>query len=118
MSEDHQDRSDAEPVPKLPRGRGISLSTGEIIRIGMFGALLVGVIYLQRPCAENTARFVDSFEEPIDAAVEADPVPANVVHLTGEVTEEELKAKIEALQQAAAEPPPTGSADGGVPPGR
>ena len=113
MSQDDQERPDAEPVPKLPRGRGIALSRAEIIRIGMFGALLVGVIYLQRPCAENTARFVESFEDPIDAAVQANPVPANVIHLSGEVTEEELKAKIEALQKAAPAEPPAASGDAG-----
>jgi hypothetical protein len=77
--------SDDEPVPKLPRGRGIKLSFPEIMRILMIAAMLVAVVVLRKPCAENTGRFIDSFDPPADAGY---------IRLSGDMTEEELRQKL------------------------
>jgi hypothetical protein len=77
---------DDEPVPKLPRGRGIKLSFPEIMRILMILAMLIAVVVLRKPCAENTGRFIDSFQPPVDAGY---------IRLNGEMTEEELRQKLD-----------------------
>ncbi|HTM21737.1 MAG TPA: hypothetical protein VL172_14545 [Kofleriaceae bacterium] len=61
-----------EPVPRIPRGRGWGFSGGEIVRIGMFGTLLVAVLVLRKPCSENVSKFMQTFEPPLDAS----PAPA------------------------------------------
>lgn len=56
-----------EVIPKLPRGRSIRLSGREIIRILMFGTMLVALVVLQKPCADGVAHFVGAFAPPPDA---------------------------------------------------
>jgi hypothetical protein len=68
--------TDDAPVPRLPRGRGIALSTPALIRIAMFATLLVAVIVMRRPCADNVAHFVGSFDTP-DAGP-AKPAPPEI----------------------------------------
>jgi hypothetical protein len=63
---------DDEPIPRLPRGGGWRFSRGELVRIAMFAALLVAVLVLRKPCAENVGGFIQSFSPPIDAG----PAPA------------------------------------------
>jgi len=99
---------DDQPVPRLPRGRGWKLSTGDLMRIAMFATLLVAVLVLRKPCAENVGNFVQSFSPPTDAAPpprtgpEIGPLPPGTyVHVTGQETEEELRAKIEAAEKQA-----------------
>lgn len=59
---------DPDAPPRLPRGKGLSLRSADLVRIAMFATLLVLVIVLGRPCAEGTATFVQSFSPPPDAA--------------------------------------------------
>jgi hypothetical protein len=56
------ERSDTdEPVPKLPRGRGIKLGTAELFRIAITIAFLVAVIMLTKPCSQAVSTFVVGF---------------------------------------------------------
>ncbi|ACY16064.1 hypothetical protein [Haliangium ochraceum] len=106
---------DGAPVPKLPRSRGIKLSLPEILRIVMLAAMLVAVLMLRRPCAESAGMFLESFEPPPDASSE--PVhtglpPGKYIRLSGDMSEEELREKLQLVDQddegdagvAAAEP--------------
>ena len=97
-------KPDEEPVPRLPRGKGWGFSTGELIRIGMIASLLVAVIALRRPCADNVGQFIQSFEPPIDAGVApAQQLPLQAdevyVHCGPEVTPEECARRIERAQR-------------------
>ena len=53
---------DSEPVPKLPRGRGIRLSGPEMFRILITGAMLVAVLILARPCGNAVSTFLMKFD--------------------------------------------------------
>jgi hypothetical protein len=93
---------DDEPVPRLPRGRGLKLSFPEIARIVMIAAMLIAVLMLRRPCAESTGRFVESFEPPVDAGPARAPgqlPPGRYIPLTGEMTEQDLRDKLRLLEQ-------------------
>jgi hypothetical protein len=57
-----------DDVPRLPRGRGLRMRSGDVVRIGLFGTLLVMILALGHPCASGVAGFVDSFSPPPDAA--------------------------------------------------
>lgn len=99
---------DDEPVPRLPRGRGLKLSFPEIARILMIVAMLIAMMMLRRPCAENTGRFIESFEPPVDAGPTRTPgqlPPGRYVPLTGEMTEQELRDKLELLDRIDAGAP-------------
>lgn len=94
--------ADDEPVPRLPRGRGLKLSFPEIARIVMIAAMLIAVMVLRRPCAESTGRFIESFEPPVDAGPARAPgqlPPGRYIPLTGEMTEQELRDRLELLEQ-------------------
>jgi hypothetical protein len=67
---------DDEPVPKLPRGRGLKLSGPQIVRIFMTLCALVGVIVLARPCASSVSNFVMGYSQGSDTAKL--PKPDNV----------------------------------------
>jgi hypothetical protein len=102
-----------EDVPRIPRGRGMTLTKVQLMKIAFTAVLLVLVIVLQRPCAEATGRFVQSFE-PSDAAPGAKQpiqkpeqieVPGSsgvYVDLKGLSQEEQIKAMEQARQEAAA----------------
>lgn len=105
---------DDEPVPKLPRGRGIKLSLAEILRIAMIGVMLVAVLALRQPCSENMGRFIESFEPPPDAGLATPPrgLPqGEYIRLTGDMTEDELREKLERLEERDA-----GAGEGGQEP--
>jgi hypothetical protein len=109
-----QPPADDEAVPRLPRGRGIKLSFAEIMRILMILAMLIGVLALRRPCAQSTGRFIESFEPPVDAGPVQTPgqLPAGrYIRVSGEMTEEELREKLELLapSDAGAESAPGAS---------
>jgi len=122
---DAEGRDDA-PVPRLPRGKGIRLSTQSVIRIGMFATLLVAVVVMQRPCADNVSRFVTSFGP--DAGASARPTPAapaatppaaelpagDFVRLTPDMTEEEIRRKIGQATGNGAPEPGAGARDAGA----
>ncbi|HWN69513.1 MAG TPA: hypothetical protein VNM90_17850 [Haliangium sp.] len=107
---------DDEAVPRLPRGWGMKLSLPEIMRILMIAAMLIAVLVLRRPCAENTGRFVESFEPPVDAGPARTPgqlPPGRYIPLSGEMTEQELREKLELLTDIDAGPgPDPGAAQG------
>lgn len=98
--------ADDEPVPKLPRGRGIRLSGPEVFRIAATGAMLVAVIVLAHPCANAVSTFVTGFGSG-SAAGSAMPKPGNVdkpieyEHLKPNMTEQELKAAIQRAKARA-----------------
>ena len=54
---------DDEPVPRIPRGRGMKLDGAMIARIGMTLALLVMIVVTAKPCANATSKFVTGFGE-------------------------------------------------------
>ncbi len=51
-----------ENVPKLPRGRGITLSDAQLVRILGLIAVLVFLLVMQRPCANAVSTFVTGFD--------------------------------------------------------
>ncbi len=87
-------------VPKLPRGKGMSFSLGQIVRIVAVATALIALIVLQRPCATSVSKFVTSFGEP-DAAVRPDarPIDAGGVMLRGDMTPAELEEAINRERQ-------------------
>ena len=105
------DGSDDDKVPKLPRGRGLKLSTPEIFRILITAAVLVAIIVLAKPCAEATSRFVAGFDNP-DASTKPMPDPDQLVipgssgiqvNLEGLTPEEQKRAIEEAFARAKAQ---------------
>jgi hypothetical protein len=98
---------DEEPVPKLPRGRGLKLSGPELFRIFVTLISLVGIIVLARPCANSVSNFVMGYSQGSDTSKL--PKPGNVEppaqeqpldpdkyeQLKPGMTEEELKAAVE-----------------------
>ena len=91
-----------EPVPKLPRGRGIKLTGPEVVRVVMTLAMLVAIIVLAKPCGDAVSRFVMRFDNGSSAGSQM-PKPNNVtapepphgVMIRGDMTEEERKQAIE-----------------------
>jgi hypothetical protein len=94
-----------EPVPKLPRGRGLKLSGPELFRIALTIVALIGLVVLTKPCARAVSGFVTSFDNDKDPK-KAMPKPGNVdvptqgsddqfEHLTPGMTEQEIKAAVE-----------------------
>ncbi len=69
---------DDEPVPRIPRGRGMKLDGAMIARIGMTLALLIMIIVTAKPCANATSKFVTGFGEEGSAAPPEMPKPGNV----------------------------------------
>ena len=117
------DTSGGEPIPRLPRGKGISLSGPQLVRIAMFAALLVAVLFLRRPCADGIASFMGQFDpQAADAGVrssegaqttgddtasppagegeEASTSGTGYIRLRGDMSEDEIK---QALEQAGLE---------------
>ena len=108
---------DGEPVPRLPRGRGLRLSVPELLRIAVLAILLVFLIVTQKPCANAVSRFVTGFGDQGSAA-KAMPRPDNVdvpgsaagsggglegyERLRPGMTDDEVKAAIERARARAA----------------
>lgn len=117
MSEDAQPPAaaerDDEPVPKIPRGRGLKLSGPELLRIGMTLVTLIGVIVLARPCASSVSGFVMGMDGSGSAKSMPKPgtvdQPQQYEELKPNMTEAELKAAIERSKARNAQPS-TGSA--------
>lgn len=89
-------------VPKLPRGKGMTFSFGQIVRIVAVATALIALIVLQKPCSKNISKFVTSFGE--DAAVIRlidGGVDAGGVMLRGDMTPEEREALIRRELEAA-----------------
>ena len=114
-------RESGDDVPKLPRGRGIKLSTPQLIRIGGTALLLVLLIVMQKPCAEAVSGFVTGFGDGSGSAAAKMPKPGNVdlphadngsagdyEHLGPNMSEAELKAAV-ARAKAKQHPAAVGS---------
>ena len=94
----------ADDVPRLPRGRGITLSTAQLVRIVMVAVALVALIALQKPCANSVGRFVTSFQQPDAGSAIARPdagATPDGVMLHGSMTPAELEAAIARARAAA-----------------
>lgn len=117
--------SDDEPVPRLPRGRGITLERGIMLRIVGTLALLVMVIVVARPCADATSKFVTGFGEegagsgnvmPQPGTVDlpkAEPRVEDYELIRPDMTEAEQKAAIDRARAKAAGATSSGSAGSG-----
>jgi len=68
---------DDEPVPRIPRGRGMKLDGAMMARIGMTLVLLIMIIVTAKPCANATSKFVHGFGEEGSASTVM-PKPGNV----------------------------------------
>jgi hypothetical protein len=112
-----RERDPIDPdVPRLPRGKGFKLSFGEIVRIGLTGTMLIAVLVLAQPCAEAVGRFVGSFDPP-DAQPAPRPQPKGYVHLSSDMTPQQIQEAIGAARDAAPIDPMTrggGARDAGV----
>lgn len=110
-----------DDVPRLPRGRGVTLNRMQLLRIVFTAVLLVVVLVLTKPCARATGKFVQSFDPP-DGGSAAKPItkPDQIevpgssgvyVDLKG-LTPEQQKEAIEKARKEAAEKlhPGSGSA--------
>jgi len=95
------DARDEEPVPKLPRGRGLRLSKPELVRISFTVIALIGVVVLTRPCANAMSNFVTGFDQgsakrmPKPGTVEPQVEPQHYEQLKPGMTEQEIKEAIE-----------------------
>lgn len=90
-----------EPVPRLPRGRGLKLSGPELFRIAVTVAMLVAVVVLARPCANAVSGFVTSFDNGSakgsgsgSAAARPDAADEHYIHLKPGMTDEQMKEEI------------------------
>jgi hypothetical protein len=115
--------SDDEPVPKLPRGRGLKFSGPELFRIAMTLVSLVGVIVLAKPCANSVSNFVMGYPQGSGSSTAVmpgtvEPPPDQNIEqyeqLRPGMTDEEIKAAIErskaknaAAQGSGAAPSPS-----------
>ena len=106
MSESSELRDDGdEPVPKLPRGRGLKFSAPELFRIGLTLVTLIGVIVLAGPCASGVSNFVTGFDGSGSASAPGNamprpgtvdqPAPQQFEQLRPGMTDAEIKAAIE-----------------------
>ncbi|MBA3454714.1 MAG: hypothetical protein H0T42_16630 [Deltaproteobacteria bacterium] len=96
---------DDEPVPRLPRGRGIKLDGAMMVRIGMTLLLLIMILVAARPCANATSNFVNGFGDEGSAKTQM-PKPGNVDLLpegNGSAGDYEMMGGTDAEQRAAFE---------------
>jgi hypothetical protein len=116
-----------EPVPKLPRGRGLRLAGPELFRVALTLLTLIGVLLLTRPCANAVSGFVTSFDNA-GSGGSAMPKPGNVdvpqphqqfETLRPGMSEAEIKAAIErskARQAGSGSDVQTGNGSGSASP--
>ena len=97
-----------EEIPKLPRGRGFKLSSGQLLKIGLTAGVLVMLIAVQRPCADSVSSFVVDFDHGSGSANVQMPKPDTVRPpepdyelLHPGMTEAELDAAIQRAKQRA-----------------
>jgi hypothetical protein len=112
-----QHQQDDDVVPKLPRGKGLRLSAGHLLKLGMTAGVLVMLVFMRRPCADNVANVVIDLDQPGSAA-RSMPRPGNVelpadspddedfVLITPGMTEDEVKAAVERQRGAGSGRPP------------
>lgn len=96
-----------EPVPKLPRGRGLKLSGPEVFRIVITAVMLVAVIVLARPCGDATSKFISHFGSGSNAGsarpgtVGKPAEPIQYEQLRPGMTDDEIKAAIQRAKRRA-----------------
>jgi hypothetical protein len=106
---------DDEAIPRLPRGRGLRLAPGQLLKIGLTAGLLVMLIAVQRPCADSVSSFVVDFDRTGSARMPNPNTvqpPATVEtgsagdyeQLRPDMTEAEIKAAIERAKARANQP--------------
>jgi hypothetical protein len=102
------DSGDSEPVPKLPRGRGMKFSGVELVRIAMMLGLLIALIVLTKPCSKAVSTFVMGFDgsaaKPAGSAVGSNAIGSDLIPLRG-LDETQLKATVEHAQHRRPAPP-------------
>lgn len=74
---------DHEPVPRLPRGRGLRLNGPEVFRVLITGAMLVAVLILAKPCGDAVSRFVMGMDGSGKTAPIVKPGTADIPQLPG-----------------------------------
>lgn len=104
-----------DDVPKLPRGRGITLSVPQLVRILGLIAVLIVLLVMQKPCSNAVSKFVTGFDgagsgKAKSGAGSAGPGLDHYERLRPGMTEAEVKAVIERARVKAA-----GSAAGVTP---
>jgi hypothetical protein len=106
-----------DDVPKLPRGKGLTLRGSDLVRIGMFATLLVCILALGQPCADGVSGFVESFAPP-----DATPAGAPAEMQLERLSDEEIRRRFPetpdeqpAEQPEEAAPEPRSPADPGLP---
>lgn len=117
MTEDRE--SDSEPVPKLPRGRGMRFSGPELFRIAITLGLLVALVVLTKPCSHAVSTFVMGFDGSAGSARSAAGSSAigsaELIPLRG-MTDDQVKETVERAQHhrrpLPGGTPPAGSATG------
>ena len=108
--------SSDDDVPKLPRGRGITLSVPQLVRILGLIAVLVVLLVMQKPCSNAVSKFVTGFDGSAgsgsagSAAGSAAPGLEHYERLRPGMTEAEVKAVIERARVKAAGAGSAGSA--------
>ena len=99
-------KEDLRDVPRLPRGRGVRMPFGQIVRIGLTATMLIAVLLLAQPCAEAVGKFVASFDPPdAQPAVVVPKVPAGYVHLTPNKSPQQIQQAIDTARDAGAPAP-------------
>ncbi|MBP9086945.1 MAG: hypothetical protein KBG15_12560 [Kofleriaceae bacterium] len=99
---------DPNDVPRIPRGRGIRLSSPQVFRILMTIALLVAVVAMQKPCADSVSHFVTSFESGRGSARapagggSAEP-ELHYVPISTDMSEAQIKVIVDQARRDAAE---------------
>lgn len=99
-----------EDVPKLPRGRGITLSLPQLVRILGLIAVLVVLLVMQKPCSNAVSKFVTGFDGSAGSAGagSAGSGAGSALHLENYerlrpgMTEAEVKSAIERAKVKAA----------------
>ena len=100
-------------IPRLPRGGGFRVSTQNLVRIVVTAAILVMIVVIRKPCAEQVSGFVTSYGQGSapttgSAAGSAMPHPGTVdqpreyEQITPDMTPEQVKAAIERAKARAA----------------
>lgn len=52
---------DDDDVPRLPRGRGLKLDFGQVMRIVFTAGMLVLVVVATKPCSHAVSQFINGF---------------------------------------------------------
>ena len=88
------EETEEEAPPRLPRGRIFGRWVmADLIRIAMYGSLLVAIIALRKPCADGTAALFESFATP--PAPEAGAIEPEPTLRYERLTPEQIRERFE-----------------------